>query len=107
MSRRHRERLIAQTTLGVGATVFLFGFLVGRLTEPVPGMFEGVAWLWWLAPPLVAAVAVARLVTMYRTVRRQMRQARVDDRSREFSRNKAATIRRLSALVDSTATSRE
>ena len=105
MSRRHRERLIALTTLGGGATVFLLGFLVGRLTEPVPGMFE-VAWLWWLVPPSIAAAAVSRLVTMYRTVRRQTRQARVDDRSKEFARNKAATIRRLSALVDSTATSR-
>ena len=72
----------ALTALGGGAVVFLFGFLNGRLTEPVPGMPGGVAGLSWLTLSLIVAAVVATLVTVHRALRRP---PRAEDRSEEFA----------------------
>ncbi len=64
---RHRPYVVtALTALGGGAVVFLFGFLIGRLTESVVGMPGGVAGLWWFVLPPVVGVVVATLVAVHR-----------------------------------------
>ena len=62
---------MALTTLGGCTFLFLFGLLVGRLTEPVPGLLGGVSALWWLAPALVVVAAMPPLVTCQRALSRQ------------------------------------
>jgi len=62
---------MALTALGGSTFLFLFGLLVGRLTEPVPGLLGGVSALWWLAPALVVVAAMPSLVICQRAVSRQ------------------------------------
>ncbi len=62
---------MALTALGGSTFLFLFGLLVGRLAEPVPGMLAGVSALWWLAPALVVVAALPSLVICQRALSRQ------------------------------------
>ena len=62
---------MALTALGGCTFLFLFGLLVGRLTESVPGLLGGVSALWWLAPALVVVSAMPALVICQRALSRQ------------------------------------
>ena len=63
----------ALSALCGAVSVFLFGFLVGRLTEPVPGTPGNVPWLSWLVLPLIVFAVIPPLVTPRRRVRREPR----------------------------------
>ena len=64
MLQKHRAHLIgALTAVYGGADVFRFGFLIGRLTEPVPEMPAGIHGLAWLVLPLVVGAVVVPLAT--------------------------------------------
>ncbi len=63
----------AMPALCGGVAVLVFGFLIGRLTEPVPGVPGGVPWLSWLVLPLIVGAVVLPLVTAKRAARRQPR----------------------------------
>ena len=56
----------AMPALCGGVAVLVFGFLIGRLTEPVPGVPGGVPWLSWLVLPLIVGAVVLPLVTAKR-----------------------------------------
>ena len=73
--RPGHSHLVSLVVLG-GAGVFLLGFLVGGLTEPVPGMLGGVAARWWLVllaivAASVAAIGASRLADQQRPERSQ------------------------------------
>lgn len=62
--RQHRAHLVVTlASLCGAATVFGFGFLIGRLTEPVPEMPGGIHALAWLLLPLLVTTGIMPLVS--------------------------------------------
>lgn len=66
--RQHRALLVVVlASLCGAATVFAFGFLIGRLTEPVPEMPGGIHALAWLLLPLLVGTGVVPLASLPHT----------------------------------------
>ena len=59
-----RYRIAATLAVLSGGGVFLFGFLVGRLTDPVSGMLGGVGSLWWFVLLTLVTAGIAASVTL-------------------------------------------
>ncbi len=58
--------VMALTALCAGTAVFVFGWIIGSLTEPVPGMPAGVPAVSWIAPALIALAALPSIVICQR-----------------------------------------
>ena len=101
--RRRRLSLLAASAAVIGAVgVSLYGLLMGQRIEAASGI-EGVGRLWWFGVfPVVVGIVIATVVTTRRAVRQPHHD---DDRSEDFERNRAATLRRLSGLVASSGAS--
>ena len=54
--------------LSGGFAVFVFGFLVGQLAEPAPGLLGGIPALSWFVPPLVSLAVVVPLASVSRAL---------------------------------------
>ena len=71
---KHRSHLVvALTGIYGGVAVFGFGFLIGRLTEPVPDMPGGIHALAWLVLPLLVGTVVVPVATVSHVARRTSR----------------------------------
>jgi hypothetical protein len=72
--RRHRS-WVDTLLMAVCAALALFvcGFLIGQLTEPVPGHLAAIPNLAWFVPLLVGSSVVVPLLRVNGTVRRQSR----------------------------------
>ena len=74
MLRRHRSWVdTVLMTVSAGLALFVCGFLIGQLTEPVPGHLAAIPSLAWLVPLLVGSSVVVPLLRLNSTVRRQSR----------------------------------
>ena len=80
---QHRLRVtIALTAVGGGAVAFSFGFLIGWLADPVPGMLGGVPARSWIGLVLMVAAVCVTLLTVLRT---GLSSSRSEGRSEEFA----------------------
>lgn len=72
--RRYRSWVdtVLMTVCG-GLALFVCGFLIGQLTEPVPGHLAAIPNLAWFVPLLVGSSVVVPLLRVNGTVRRQSR----------------------------------
>jgi len=72
--RRHRS-LVDTVLMSVcaGLALFMCGFLIGQLTEPVSGHLAAIPSLAWFVPLLVGSSVVVPLLRVNGTARRQSR----------------------------------
>ena len=95
--KRRLSELAAMVGVAGGGGVFLHGLVVGQRLEASD--IEGVGRLWWFSVvPVVLGIVLATAVTTRRAMRHHRRTGKPAD---DFERSKAATLKRLSVLVES------